>query len=154
MASGASDFVRLSKAMKAAGQGELRKELHKALRTSAKPLLPRVRQAARDRFPRKGGLNERVARRPLRIAVRTGQQTGGVSVQAPKTDPRLNAGRVWHPVYGQRKPGVVQHVPGAVGFFDDPLRDAAPEIRGDLQAVLRDYKRRLAAEIRGGGLSG
>lgn len=144
---GADDFYRLSRAMKDAGQGQLRKELNKGMRDVAKPLIPKVRQAARDKLPHRGGLNARVARKPFRAAVRTGAQTAGVRIVGSKVDPRINDGRVFHPVFG-RKPGVVQNVPGAVGYFDQTIRDSAPEVRAELENTLRSFKERLIQQAR------
>lgn len=151
---GAEDFLKLSKAMKAAGETELRKELHKAVRQATRPTLPKVRTAARDKLPRKGGLNKRVARKPLRAAVRTGAKTVGVRIEQRKTDPRLNAtGRVAHPTFG-RRPLVVQQIPGAVGYFDKTIRNEAPQMRADIEGVLRDFRGRFLAAARGGGRLG
>jgi hypothetical protein len=136
---GAEDFLKLSKALKAAGQTELRKALNKAMRDAAKPLIPKVRAAARDKLPKKNGLNERMARKPYRVQVRTGEKTAGVRIVGTKLDPRINdEGRIYHPVFG-RKPGVVQTVPEAVGYFDKTLADNGPAVRNDLAAALDDF---------------
>lgn len=151
---GAEDFLRLSKAMKGSAP-ELRKELNKALRTAAKPIIPKIRQSARSNLPREGGLNERFAKKPLRAAVRTGEKTAGVRIQGTKTDPRVNAqGRVAHPVFGRPRSTVVQQVPSAVGYFDRPAQDSAPQVRSELVAVLADFKKQLEAKTRGGAGSG
>ncbi|MEI4273928.1 hypothetical protein TEK04_19580 [Klenkia sp. LSe6-5] len=153
---GAEDFVALSKAMKAAGQTELRKELHRAVRQAAKPVIPKVRAAARSKLPARGGLNRRVARKPLRAAVLTGSgSTVGVRIVQGKSDRRLNdSGRLAHPTFGRPRSTVVQQVPGAVGFFDQTIRGQAPKIRADIADVLVDFRDRLAAAVRGGGAGG
>lgn len=141
---GADAFLELSKRMKAAGQGQLRKELHKAVRDAAKPLLPKVREAARQEFPQRGGLAERVARKPYRTQARTGTTTAGVRITAAKMDPRLDQGRVVHPVFGRPGSKVVQQIPGARGYFTETLKNEAPSIQGDIVRVLEDFTRRLA----------
>lgn len=143
---GADDFLALSKALKAAGKTELRKELNKQMREAAKPLIPKVREAARSSLPKKGGLNERVARKSYRAQVRTGEKTAGVRIVGAKVDPRINEGRVYHPVFG-RKPGVVQNVPEATGYFDKTLNDGGPAIREDLLRAFNNFTERI---VRGG----
>ena len=141
---GADDLLKLSKKLKAAGQTELRKELHRDVRETAKPLIPKVRAAARKQLPKAGGLNERIAKKPYRAQVRTGAKTAGVRITGTKVDPRINEGRVWHPVFGRRKPGEIQRVPSADGYFDDTLRDEGPEIRDELRKTLAAWTNRLA----------
>lgn len=137
---GAEDFLALSKRLKATGQLELRKELNKGLRRAARPLIPKARSAARTTLPQRGGLATLIGGRPMRVSVRTGS-TPGVSIVAAKTDPRIDAGRVYHPVFG-RRPGVVQRI--RPGFFSETLQREAPAVRDDLLAVLDDITRRVA----------
>jgi hypothetical protein len=144
---GAEDFLALSKALKAAGKAGLRKELHKAVAAAAKPLLPKVKEAARTSLPRAGGLNQRIARKPIRVQARTGEKTAGVRIVGSKVDPRINQGRVYHPVFG-RTPGVVQNVPGAVGYFDKTIEEGAPGVQGSVAQVLEDFAARIIAEAR------
>ena len=153
---GVNDFVALSKALKDAGESGLRKELHKAMRDAAKPVIPKVKQAARESFPKAGGLNERIARKPLRSSVRTGNNTAGVRIQGTKVDPRINdEGRVAHPVFGRTgraanggKNTVVQNVPDARGYFDRTISAQAPQVRADVLDALGDFINRFVAERR------
>jgi hypothetical protein len=142
---GGDAFLRLSKRMKAAGQTELRKELHRAMRNAAKPLIPQVREAARGSLPKRGGLNERIARKPYRAQVRTGAKTAGVRIAGSKVDPRINQGRVWHPVFGRRLPIPPQQVPAARGYFDDTLRGSGPAVRNELRRTLVSFAEQIAA---------
>ena len=144
---GADDFLRLSKALKAAGQKDLRKELHKAVAAAAKPVIPAVREDARRDLPKHGGLNERIARKPLRAQTRTGEKTAGVRIVGSKVDPRINEGRVYHPVFG-RRPGVVQQVPSAKGYFTDTIARQAPEIRSAVLQVLDEFTDRIVREAK------
>jgi hypothetical protein len=149
-AQGSEDLLKLSKKLKAAGQKELRKEFHKAMRDAAKPVIPKIRKAARDDLPSAGGLNQRIARKPLRSQVRTGAKTAGVRIAGSKVDPRINQGRVWHPIFGRKgKPknggrnSVVQRIPSADGYFDDTIREEASEIRAALRSALDDWTQRV-----------
>lgn len=142
---GAEDFLALSKRLKAAGALELRKELNKAMRNAAKPLIPKVREAARSNLPKGGGLNEHIAKKPFRVQTRTGATTAGVRIVGTKVDPRINEGRIYHPVFG-RKPGVVQRAPAAKGYFSKTLEKSAADVRDDLTKVMSDYTKRVLRE--------
>lgn len=153
-AQGADAFLLLSKRLKAAGDGELRKELHRAVAAAGKPLIPKIRAAAMRDLPSAGGLNQRIAKKPYKSTVRTGVKTAGLRIVGTKVDPRINQGRVWHPVFGRKgKPknegrnSVVQNVPSAAGYFDDTLRESAPQIREDVTEVLADFARRLTRPL-------
>jgi hypothetical protein len=154
---GADDFYKLSKALKAAGQTELRKELHKAVRDAAKPLVPKVRQAAREKLPTTGGLNERIAKKPYRAQARTGVKTAGVRITGSKVDPRINdQGRVGHPVFGRKgkaknggKNFVVQTVPTAKGYFDETLSREGPAVREAVVRTMSDFTDRIVREAKG-----
>lgn len=146
---GTSDFLKLSKALKEAGNKTLRKELHKAVTGSAKPLIPKVRQAARDKLPSKGGMNEHYARKAYRTQARTGQKSAGVRIVGPKTDPRVDQqGRVTHPVFGRPNSTVVQNVPAAKGFFSDTLAESGPQIRDDFLRALGEFTDRIVRDAR------
>lgn len=149
---GADDFLKLSKKLKEAGDKGLRNEFHAAMRQAAKPLIPKVRAAALRDLPKQGGLNERVAKKKYTAQTRTGAKTAGVRITGSKVDPRINEGRVWHPVFGRKgkpkkeggKNSVIQNIPSADGYFDDTIRDSAKEIREDMRAVLAAWTERLA----------
>jgi len=147
-ARGARDFLTVSKYLKAAGEGGLRKEFHKTVRDAAKPLLPKVREAARQKGPKHGGLNEALAKKPLRVQARTGAKTAGVRIVGTKVDPRINnLGRIQHPVFG-RKPVVVQYDANLKGYFDETLEREAPSVQGEVVRAMNDWTRRL---LRGQG---
>jgi hypothetical protein len=141
---GADALLALSKRLKAAGRGDLRKEFTKAVQSAAKPLIPKVREAARRDLPKRGGLNERIARKSFRTQVRTGASTAGVRITASGVDPRIDEGRLFHPVFG-RKPGVVQNI--KPGYFSDTLSEEAPKIAPDIVDVLADWAERI---VKGG----
>ena len=110
---GTDDFLKLSKALKRAGQGDLRKELNKGLKKAAEELIPLAREAARDELPSAGGMNERVAKARMRVKVSTGRDPG-VSIVAgrPGSGARgAEFGKVRHPVFGNRDVWVTQAVP-------------------------------------------
>jgi len=124
---GAEKFLRLSKALKAAGKTELRKELNKSLKDAVKPLIPKVKDAARAKLPQRGGLARKVAASSVRPQVRTGQATAGVRLVVGKrrgsAAASTNRGVVRHPVFG-RNTWVEQQV--TPGWFDATLEAEAP----------------------------
>jgi len=140
---GARDFLAVSKALKAAGQGELRKAFHKTVRDAAKPLPKKVKESARAKGPKAGGLNEALAKKPVRVQTRTGAKTAGVRIVGTKVDPRINnLGRIQHPVFG-RKPPVVQYDSDLKGYFDDPLKESGAAIQADVVKAMDDFTRNL-----------
>lgn len=149
---GAEDFLKLSKALKAAGETELRKELNAALRNAAKPLIPMTRQAARSRLPQRGGLAESVARAPQRVQVRTGDRTAGVRlvVGGRRSAARAaNRGVIRHPVFGRPNSWVEQDV--EPGWFDETLEKEAPRVaRPAIEQALESIADKVVREVKRG----
>lgn len=142
---GADEFFAVSKALKAAGQGDLRKALNKGMRDGAKPLLPKAKAAAARQVPSRGGLAAQVAREPMRVQVRTGAATAGVRVVVGRRKGAArstNAGTIRHPVFGRAR-YVTQQVPGARGWFDDTLAREAPSVRPDLERVVQEMVEKI-----------
>jgi hypothetical protein len=138
---GAQQLLRVSKALKAAGEGDLRKQFHKAIRDAAKPAIPAVRESARAKGPKAGGLNKRLAKKPYRTQVRTGNTTAGVRIVGTKVDPRINElGRIQHPVFGKGKQ-VVQYDPELKGYFDEPLEKLGPGVQKDVVSAMTEFTR-------------
>ena len=144
----ANRFLRVSKALKAAGEKQMRKELHSSVRTAAKPLIPKARQAALSQLPKRGGLAKAVASSQMRAQVLTGRNKYGVRITVGKNRRAgardTNRGKIRHPVFGNRDVWKDQRVPK--GWFDDTMKAAAPPIRRDvekaIQKVLDDIARR------------
>jgi hypothetical protein len=147
---GADQFLALSKALKHAGRTELRKELNKGIKRAAKPLIPKARAEALRRLPQSGGLAKQVAKEPARVQVRTGARTAGVRVVVGRRRGgarQANRGVIRHPVFGNRDVWVNQRVPS--GWFDDPMKDAAPAIRRDVEQALEDVAEQIVREAGG-----
>lgn len=142
---GAEGFLKLSRSLKLAGELDLRRELNKALRRAAKPLIVDTRAAARSRLPKRGGLAEVVARAPQRVQIRTGATTAGVRIVASGPVKGADSGRVRHPVFGHRDRFVEQSVPG--GWFHETLTDNAPTIRAELEIAMETIAQTV---VRGG----
>lgn len=128
---GADGFLKLSKALKGAGSGAMRKELNKRLKAAAKPVIEQSRAEALRTLPQRGGYAVLVARAPQRIQVRTGARTAGVRVIVARDKSsarRANRGLIRHPVFGNRDVWVDQQL-ATSGWFDGPAQAALPEMR-------------------------
>lgn len=156
---GADEFYRLSRALKSAGRTDLRKNLHKAMRDTAKPLVRDARDAAlTSGIPSSGGLAARIAKSGFRTQVRTGAATAGVRITAPRkavTARLLNeTGRFRHPVHAdggktrREWAWVAQEAPSAQGWFDRAMKERAPKIRRDLLVAMDRTRNDILRSIR------
>lgn len=147
---GAEQFLRLSKALKEAGQTKLRAELNKQLAASVRPMVPLARASARSRLPQRGGLAARVAKSPMSVKVATGTKTFGVRVVVIKrqgTAARgLNRGQFRHPVFGDRDRFVVQEV--EPGWFDDVAKAQADDVRKAALAAIEAVADKVIRDVR------
>lgn len=96
---GADQLLAMSKALKG-WDNELRKEMHKGIRDAAKPLIPIVREALRQTYPKRGGLADKMAKSKIRTAYRTGSDPG-VTIIIPGLQAKLGEdyGLIRHPVH-------------------------------------------------------
>lgn len=151
---GADQFLQLSKALKKMGDGgAMRKELHKGVKKAARPLIPKAKQEAKSRLPQRGGLAAQIAKEPARTQVRTGSRNFGVRIVIGKKKGgawAANRGVIRHPVFGNREVWVEQKV--QPGWFDDPMKESAKDIREDIRAAMNDVVDKVARSVRGGPL--
>ena len=143
---GANDFFKLSKALKAAGEFEIRKELNAGLKQGVKPLIPKIREAALNELPKAGGLNERIAKQTLTPQVRTGDRTAGVRITRPGryvAGGTINqSGTFRHPVFARKgttrkEQKWVTEQTSAKGWFDRVMTANAPSVRPELEAAMQ-----------------
>src|SRR3954447_5399406 len=127
--SGTEPFANLSKALKAAGRGDLRREYLAAIRRATAPAKTTIPESARATLPRRGGLNETVAAR-LKVTIRSSLSGPEARVRITATEgPRkhitdLDRGRLRHPRFGDRNDWYEQDVPP--GFFTRPCLALRP----------------------------
>lgn len=129
---GADQLRDLARALKAAGNKDLKRELLKAAQRSTKPVKAEVAASARRRLPSRGGLNVWVASTKVQTKTRTSGRNVGVTIagrpgrrMTPTSDVRaINRGRVRHPTYGHR-PWVTQAV--RPGFWDEVMEGPLTE---------------------------
>lgn len=135
---GAAELANLSRALKAAGRNDLRKELLRGIRQATAPAKRTIPESARATLPRRGGLNETVAA-GLKVTSRASLSGSEARVRVVATDPprhdieALNLGRLRHPVYGNRDAWVTQEV--APLFFTRPMLALAPNARIQVAAA-------------------
>lgn len=137
----ARDYQSVARAMRAAGNRELRQKYTRALREVGRPFGRQVAEAGAARLPRRGGLASRVA------AARVGVQAGTlrVTVSLRSTDgydlAALRRGALRHPVFG-RAAWVRQRVDGD-GFqegFDAGAERVREAMHKAAEAVLQDLR--------------
>lgn len=142
---GAEKFERVAKALKQAGDKDLRKELYAGLNRATKPLRGEAKKSAGANLPRAGGLNKRVARARFSTRRRTGKNAG-ITIVAKGMDQLalMDRGFVRHPVYGNRRRWVVQPIPDAEGWFSKPMEDGKPQAQREIVKSLDDVAKKLA----------
>lgn len=140
---GAEELAQVTARLKAAGEGELRKELLRGLRNAAKPMVTAARESARDTLPHRGGLNEVVAGSRFAVRTRTSGRNPGVRVVALSSHNLrlMDRGVVRHPVFGNRDVWRTTRV--RPGWFSGRLEREAPEIRQQLVRVMDGVAERI-----------
>lgn len=146
---GAADFLKLSKALKDAGQTQLRKELHAQMRKAAKAAMPKTQKKLEEVLP--SGLKNRAKVRQV-VRVKTGRNPG-VTIAVPygkrnrsglgaSNAQKLNSqGSIRKPDWPSPDKArnewhwSNQSISGA-GWFDQTLLDEAPELRRALEAAM------------------
>lgn len=143
---GADQLQALSVRLKDLGDKELKREFSKAISAATKPLVQDLRQSARETLPKKGGLNERVARSQIRTVRRASSRTQGIRVVAknPYALGRLDQGRVRHPVFG-RNVWVDQTVKS--GWWTRPTEAIGPDVIRSVNAAMRNMARKLDGKL-------
>ena len=136
---GAEDLEKLARRLKDAG-GDLKKELLRGIRETNKPAIAAVKESARQNLPKRGGLAAMVAKDSIGTRTRLTGNSAGVTIQR-KRGAGLNAGRLRHPVFGNRSVWKEQAI--AKGWFDKPIEDDAAKIRANLQQVMQDVASKI-----------
>ena len=146
---GSAQLAALGKRLKQAGARDLRLELIRGLKAGAAPIVPAVKQAARDQLPKSGGLNEQVASQKVTVSVRLAGKTAGVRLQTTAPDTaQTDSGFVRHPIYGRRGKGQwrTQSIPRARGWWSQTIPKKAPEVTAALTAA----QTRVGAKVQSG----
>lgn len=101
-------------------------EMTKRIRRQAGPIRKAIKKSAVDTLPKTGGLGAATARSTVRVSVRRGERSAGVSIVVTKKSPkgkadlnRLDLGSLRHPLWGNRKHWYPQTV--TPGFATKPV---------------------------------
>jgi hypothetical protein len=144
---GAEQLVALARAVKATGDGQLRKDMLAGLRKAAKPIADAVKNDYRDGLPKTGGLNEFVASARIAPRTRTSGKNAGLRIVATKSGHDMQAiesGLIRHPTYGHQ-PYVSQSVEAGLG--EKGVQKAAPEATRDIEASMQDTLSRIRRSV-------
>lgn len=135
----------LGKRLKALGDKELEKELRKGITAALRPATKVVRASVPQYMP--SGYAPVLAKS---LQLRTSNLASGLRITGQaKGNPRprkvtdLNAGRLRHPLFGNRNHWYAQST--RRGFFDEPLRKQAPVVRAELERVLADVAKKITS---------
>lgn len=123
--------------------------LAREIRSVGKPAKAAVKARALATLPARGGLNAWVARAAVRVAVRRGTRTAGVSLVAGRNSQRrrsdlkaIDAGRVRAPAWGRRTSWHVQAV--TPGFFTEAVdASAVTEFRAGMVRAIERAEREV-----------
>ena len=138
---GAEQLVRLSRKLKAVGDKDLSREVRAGLREATTPVKAAIREYAESNLPRRGGLNQVMARSRISTQIRGSGRSPGVRLTSKSHDPRIDRGRLRHPVFGNRQVWVTQRVDP--GWFTKPASRAAPRAQGALIIAMRRIEKEL-----------
>jgi hypothetical protein len=150
--SGSSDLREVGRALKAAGDGGLRRELLAGIRKAGKPVVDDVKAGGLATIPSRGGLAKRVA---SGIGVRTSLGGRGAGVRIVRSSGIYRgaawsldtAGIVRHPVWGNRSAWAVTSAPGARGWFTEEIASRADTFRDGIEEVLADTANKIARSV-------
>lgn len=142
---GADDLERLGRRLKATGSGDLRKELLAGIRKTNKPTIAAIRAGTSSKLPNGGGMAAIAAKTKIGTRTRLSGQRVGVEIRGTSRQIKglraLNAGRLRHPVWGNREVWVEQAV--EPGFFSEPIEKDEPRIRRGIQEAMADIARKV-----------
>lgn len=144
---GLEKFEKVAKELKRVGDKELRKELYSALNRATKPMRTNAKKAARDTFPKAGGLNKRIGSARLSTRGRIVKGDPRVEVVAKGMDQLAlidQKGVVRHPVFGNRKRWTTQPIPEAEGWFTKAMLDGKQDAQREIVRTLDDVAKKLA----------
>ena len=137
---GTEKLRALGVAMKTADK-PLKAEIRRSLRKGVKPGVDGARARARATLPKRGGVNEVIARSRMNTQIKTGGRVTQLRVTSRTHDPRIDRGELRHPTHGHGDRWVVQRVPS--GWFTQAMKQAAPAIRSELIVSMTAMTARL-----------
>ena len=149
--SGGDDFAALSRRLKEAGERGLARELRKALNDAAAPITREIKDPAHlERYMPDRYAAVLAADIKLSTTQRGSIRNPGVRLEASgKAKKRkvikVNAGKLIHPLFGDRERWFTQFDGMKAGFFDDPCNRSGPQVRDKILTAMHE----TAAKITG-----
>lgn len=153
---GTDDLERVARALKAAGDATLRKELLAGIRKAGKPVVDDVKAGGLATIPSRGGLAKKVAGSGIGVRTRLTGRSAGVRIQKSKAVTGMlidKYGSFRHPVFADgaktRKEWrwVQQDASLAKGWFTEEIEKRAPEFRKHVEQVLTDTANKIARSV-------
>lgn len=140
LADAAAELEALAFRLRRAGDGELVREVTRAMRDAVVPVQDRIREGLKPHLPDvyaaelDGDLR-------LGTSVRTNERNPGVSITGQATGKTrklrsLDGGELHHPLWGNREHWYRQEV--TPGWFSGPAQDAGPAVREAIERALED----------------
>ena len=143
LADAAAELEALAFRLRRAGDGELVREVTRAMRDAVVPVQAEIRAGLAPLLPNRYAATLDADLR-LGVNVRTGERDPGVAITgAPRTKARklrnLDEGRLTHPVFGNREEWRTQEEPSVQpGWFTGPAEAGAPRVRAGIERALAD----------------
>ena len=143
LADAAAELEALAFRLRRAGDGDLIREVTKAMRDAVVPVQAEIRAGLRPDLPDRYAATLDADLR-LGVSVRTNDRNPGVSVTAQaRTKARklrnLDEGRLTHPVFGNREEWRTQEEPSVQpGWFTGPAEAGGPRVRTAIERALAD----------------
>jgi hypothetical protein len=151
LADAAAELEALAFRLRRAGDGELLREVTRAMRDAAVPVQDRIRAGLKPKLPDRYAADLEADVR-LGVNVRTGERDPGVSVTGKalgKTRKlrNLDEGRLTHPLFGDREHWYTQEEPSVQpGWFTGPARAAGPRVRAEIEKALEGVADRAVSK--------
>lgn len=144
---GADQLAAVAKALKAAGDKDLQREMYRGINNAVKPIKAAIRESEKENLPRRGGLAASVGKGKLLTRRRSSSRTSGVRIVAKSKHSlyHLNQGIVRHPTR-QRGVYTIQRI--RPGFWTEPTEENAEEARREVEKVLNDIMAKLERAAR------
>jgi hypothetical protein len=144
LADAAAELEALAFRLRRAGDGALLREVTKAMRDAVVPVQAEIRADLGPLLPNRYAASLDADLR-LGVNVRTGDRDPGVALTgAPRVKARklryLDAGRLTHPLFGDREHWYTQELPSVQpGWFTGPAEAAGPRVRAGIERALADF---------------
>ena len=149
LADAAAELEALAFRLRRAGETELLQEVTKAMRDAVEPVKDEIRAGLKPKLPDRYAETLDADVR-IGVSVRTAGGDPGVSVTGQSAGKarklrNLDAGRLTHPVFGDRERWETQEEPSVQpGWFTGPAEAAGPRVRDAMEKALGDVSNRAA----------